>query len=42
MMLYLRAFEKIVGKNVVRPDISGFNGSVWNGFTCQKNNMNQI
>ena len=27
MMQYLEAFEKIVGKNVVRPDISGLMGA---------------
>lgn len=29
----LRAFELIVGKNVVRPDISGLYGCLWNGIT---------
>lgn len=37
----LRAFELIVGKNVVRPDISGLMGAYeWHYFL--KNNMKQI
>ncbi len=32
----LRAFELIVGRNVVRPDIAGLMGCIWCSSTCKR------